>query len=108
MSGGTARLSVILRSPGVTTSEDDDQFNRGFEPEVMVERWEDRDWTSLTTIAVQIVPGPIDGLPEGQVAVPALPFGTYRLVWHHREDGALTRVFWIIDSLSDGPTPSRR
>lgn len=100
-SGGPARLSGTPRSAGITTSEDYDQFNRGFDPEVMVEHWDDGDWTSLTTIAVPIVPRPTDGLPEVQVAVPALPFGTYRLVWRHVEEGELTRVFWIIDSLPD-------
>jgi len=107
-SAGTARLSGILRSPSVTTSEDYDQFNRDFDPEVMVEHWEDGDWTSLTTIAVQIVPRPIDGVPEAQVAVPGLALGTYRLVWHHAEEGDLTRVFWVIDSLPDVPNRSPR
>jgi hypothetical protein len=101
-SGGPARLVGTSRSPGITTSDDQHRFNRGFDSSVTLERWADEYWMTVGMIALQTNAEPVDNPVEAVVTIPPLPGGTYRLVCRHLEVGNLTRVFWITDSLPIG------
>lgn len=99
--GGVAHLTgQAPRRHGLTTIDDDRPFYRVFEGPVALERWENGDWRTVTTLQTEDPPEPFGLGDKVTVVIPELPVGTYRLVRHHRSVGDLYRVIWITDALS--------
>lgn len=102
--GGVVHLSVFP-AHGVQTYDEVKAFAHAMDPAVRIERWDGSAWTPYTTLGVQ-APAPPRGTPEDlHIAVPAVPAGVYRIVWHSPSAGDLHRLIWISGD-ADGLTPA--